>query len=74
MKSLSKKIDERVRIQIRNQIGLVLVEQVNTNVRRQVTDLIQIEIWGQVNNQVWIRLSDRLHRQLSNPHKQNRLL
>lgn len=74
MKSLSKKIDERVRIQIRNQIGLVLVEQVNTNVRRQVTDLIQIEIWGQVNNQVWIRLSDRLHRQLLNPHKQNRLI
>ena len=40
MKSLSNKIDERVRIQIRNQVGLILDDQVNTNIRRQVTNQI----------------------------------
>jgi hypothetical protein len=82
MKSVSKKIDERVRIQMRNQIGLVLDDQVNTNVRHQVqiqiwgqvTNQLQIQIWGQVNRQVWIQLSDQLHRQLSNPHKQNKVI
>ncbi len=41
---------------------------------KQVSEKIHKEIWGQVNNQVWIRLSDRLHRQLSNPHKQNKVI